>query len=80
MRTGASVAWIVWDFKKRRVKRKARRGRRIAWGEGEVKGDIRCQTEGNIRMLVHIRPKEQRKAACHLRGHVGDRYWECLLC
>lgn len=57
MRTGASVAWIVWDFKKRRVKRKARRGRRIAWGEGEVKGDIRCQS-----------------------GHVGDRYWECLLC
>lgn len=55
------MAWIVWNFKKRRVKRKARRGRRIAWGEGEVKGDIRCQTEGNIRMLVHIRPKSSAR-------------------
>ena len=39
------MAGVVRDLEKRRVKRKARRGSRTARGEGEVKGNIRCQTD-----------------------------------
>jgi hypothetical protein len=54
MRAGASVAGIVRNLKKRRIKRKTRRGDRIAWGEGEVKGNRRCQTEKITGVLVHF--------------------------
>lgn len=60
MRTGASVARIVWNLKKRRIKRKARRGSRIAWGKGEVKRDICCQTEKAIGVLVQVKIKDSR--------------------
>lgn len=52
MRTGASVAGIIGNLEKRRIERKAGRGSRIAWGEGEVKGDIRCQTERIVLVQV----------------------------
>jgi hypothetical protein len=44
MRAGASVAGVVRDLKERRIKGEARWGGGIAWWEGEVKGDTRCQT------------------------------------
>lgn len=74
MRTGASVARIVWDLEKRRVKREARRGSRIAWGEGEVKHDVRCQTGRVTTMLVPGAVKRRAGEVCggYLRGHVVD--------
>ena len=46
MRAGASVVagGVERNLEKRRIESKARRGSGIAWREGEVKGDIRCQT------------------------------------
>lgn len=44
MRAGASVARVVRDLEKRRVKGEARRGSRLAWGKAEVEREIRCQT------------------------------------
>jgi hypothetical protein len=71
MRTGASVAGIVWDLKKRRIKRKARGGSRIAWGECEVKGKVRCQT------VSRYCDGQYSPASGHggySRGHIDDWY------
>lgn len=46
MRAGASVARVVRNLKQRRIKSEARGGSGIAWWEGKVKRDIRCQTGG----------------------------------
>lgn len=54
MRAGASVARVVGKFEERRVKREARRGGRAAWWEGEVKGDIRCQTGTGEKRVVLV--------------------------
>jgi len=48
MRAGASVTRVERNLEKRRIKSKARRGSGIAWWEAEIKGDIRCQTDGAV--------------------------------
>lgn len=74
MRAGASVARVVRNLKKRRIKSEARGGSGVAWWEGEVKSDIRCQTGG---VLVGS-SRSGVLLTVDLRGH-GDGWVVCRL-
>ena len=43
------MSGVVGDVEERWIKGEGRGGSGIAWGKGEVKRDIRCQTEGTVR-------------------------------
>ena len=62
MRAGAGVAGVVGDLEERGIKGEVWRRGGVAGREGEVKGDIRCQTGGGLAPA----PGEQAGQATHV--------------